>query len=251
MSIIKKIKQFQKTEELGVIDLFSGCGGMSLGFQKAGCGVIAGIEIDELAATTHERNFSYTSQETEKNLNKDITTLSPKDFADELNKKFGKKQSVDVIIGGPPCQAFARIGRAKLREITKHPEGFLQDDRANLYLHFLEYVDFFSPLVVVMENVIDIMNYGGKNVAEEIAVSLDELGYETRYSILNSAHYGVPQMRQRFFLIGFHKELDLIPEFPQPTHFIKLPQGYASSMQVALGGLNQTLFNYGVIISVL
>lgn len=148
---------------------------------------------------------------------------------------------VDVIIGGPPCQAFARIGRAKLREIMRHPQAFLQDDRSNLYTNFLEYVEFFHPLAVLMENVVDIMNYGGKNVAEEIAASLEELGYICRYTILNAAHYGVPQMRQRFFLIAILDTLEITPSFPEPTHYMDLPHGYKGARQVALKSID--LFN--------
>ena len=133
---------------------------------------------------------------------------------------------VDVIVGGPPCQAFARIGRAKLREIVNHPEAYLQDERANLYTSFLEYVDYFRPLAVLIENVPDIINYGGKNVAHEIAVSLDDMGYRCAYTILNASNYGVPQHRMRFFLMGFLKELDILPVFPEPTHWSDVPDGY-------------------------
>ncbi len=148
---------------------------------------------------------------------------------------------VDVIVGGPPCQSFARIGRAKLREIMQHPQAFLQDERADLYTNFLEYVEFFHPMAVLMENVVDIMNYGGKNVAEEIAASLEELGYICHYTILNASHYGVPQMRQRFFLIAILEVLKTTPSFPAPTHFMELPPGYEGARQVALKSID--LFN--------
>lgn len=232
---------------MNFIDLFAGCGGMSLGFRRAGFNILGGVEYDETASRTNALNFFKRAKKKAQichSAAKDITQLPPHKFLNELNDCNGPGTTVDVVIGGPPCQAFARIGRAKLREILEHPEAFLTDERASLYLHYLEYVDFFRPLAVVMENVPDIMNFGGKNIAEEIAISLDNLGYEAHYTILNSAHYGVPQMRQRFFLIAFLKELELIPEFPQPTHYIDLPKGYEGSLQVALTGLNLSLFDY-------
>ena len=222
------------------IDLFAGCGGMSLGFSRAGFKIIGTIELDPQAVRTHALNFFPTENE-ENNVHatpRDITRTTPETFMREVLKAEEPEGLVDAIIGGPPCQAFARIGRAKLREIMNHPEAFLQDDRASLYLHFLRYVDFFRPKVVVMENVPDIMNFGGQNVAEEIATSLDSaMDYNVRYTILNAAFYGVPQMRQRFFLIAFRRDLNIEPEFPPCTHYIELPQGYENAQMVALGEL--------------
>ena len=70
----------------------------------------------------------------------------------------------------------------------------------------------------LIENVPDILNYGGKNVAEEIASSLEDLGYRVRYTLLNAVNYGVPQFRLRFFLIAYLNGLNILPEFPEPTH---------------------------------
>ena len=85
-----------------------------------------------------------------------------------------------------------------------------------------------------MENVPDVINYGGHNIPEETAEVLSELGYEARYTLLNSAFYGVPQMRERMFLLSYTKELATSVEFPRPSHFAALPKGYESSRQVAL-----------------
>ncbi len=141
---------------------------------------------------------------------------------------------VDVLIGGPPCQAFARVGRAKLREIADHPEAFRLDDRANLYLRYLRYVKELQPLVVVMENVPDVVNYGGHNIPEEICEILETQGYICRYTLLNSVFYGVPQMRERMFLLAYAQELKTPIQLPKPTHRHDMPRGYAGSRQVAL-----------------
>ena len=222
---------------------------MSLGFSRAGFKVIGSVENNSIAVRTHAINFFKTHKPDiiEKHtIPYDITQLTPKDFMQKVLASDEPRNLVDIVVGGPPCQAFARIGRAKLREIMQHPEAFLQDERASLYLHYLEYVEYFRPLVVVMENVPDIMNFGGTNVAEEIAISLDDLGYTSRYTILNSAFYGVPEMRQRFYLIGFRNDLNIIPTFPPCTHYIALPQGYGNAHMVALSGVTQpTLFDNG------
>jgi DNA (cytosine-5)-methyltransferase 1 len=149
---------------------------------------------------------------------------------------------VDVIIGGPPCQAFARVGRAKLREIADHPEAFLKDARGNLYLRYLQYVRELKPIALLMENVPDILNYGGHNVAQETCEVLTEMGYTCSYTLLNSAFFGVPQMRERMFLIAVARDICSKISFPTPTHWIELPRGYEGSRQVALQTVHKDLF---------
>jgi DNA (cytosine-5)-methyltransferase 1 len=233
----KKLHRLQQLNQLRVVDLFSGCGGLSLGFQRVGYEIIGGVERDAKAAKSHALNFLKDCTDKDFELHTapvDITLTSPEQYMQNVLHAASPGNLVDVIIGGPPCQAFARIGRAKLRQIADHPEAYLNDNRASLYLHFMEYVDYFRPLAVLIENVPDILNFGGKNVAEEIASSLDELGYTSRYTILNTANYGVPQMRLRFFLIAFSQDLEIIPEFPGPTHSVELSRGYRTERSVVL-----------------
>jgi DNA (cytosine-5)-methyltransferase 1 len=142
--------------------------------------------------------------------------------------------AVDVIVGGPPCQAFARVGRSKLREIDAHPEAFKHDPRAQLYMEYLHYVEAFRPLALLMENVPDILNHGGQNIAEETCEVLREKGYVAGYTLLNASYFGVPQMRERMILVAYRKELGVEVTFPSPTHYMELPPGYAGSRQVAL-----------------
>ena len=225
-----------------MLDLFAGCGGLSLGFQRAGCQIIGAVELDAKAARSHALNFPgvHTANDLT-DLARDITTLPPADFARLYLNQGDTARAVDIIVGGPPCQAFARIGRAKLRALMADPRAHLNDDRASLYTNFLEYVMYFRPLAVVMENVPDIMNFGGKNVVEEIAASLDDLGYRTSYTILNAAWYGVPQLRQRVILLAIRDSLDTTPSFPTPTHFIELPDGYADARRSVLKVISQQL----------
>lgn len=229
--IRQKIARLASGNRPRVLDLFAGCGGISLGFHSAGFEITAAIELDPDAAKSHGINFHNSHPLHSKS--RDITKIKPQQLADELD--LGPiSQAFDVIVGGPPCQAFARVGRSKLREIADHPEAFRHDERARLYCEYLEYVKASLPLVVLMENVPDMLNHGGHNIAEEVCETLSERGYVCGYTLLNSAYYGVPQMRERMFLIAVREELSGKVHFPKPTHLVNLPAGYGGSRAVAL-----------------
>jgi DNA (cytosine-5)-methyltransferase 1 len=206
-----------------LLDLFSGCGGLSLGFQSAGFRTDGAVELDRTAARTYAINFHNSVERYAKA--RDILSTAPEKLVADLN--LGRKeQAFDLIVGGPPCQAFARIGRAKLREVADHPEAFRHDRRASLYLQYLAYVRELKPLALLMENVPDILNYAGHNIAEEMCETLSDLGYVCGYTLLSSAFYGVPQTRLRVILLGYHRELARPATFPNPTHQAVLPRGY-------------------------
>jgi DNA (cytosine-5)-methyltransferase 1 len=230
-AVLSKIARLRHGGTPRVLDLFAGCGGLSLGFKAAGFDVAAAVEFDPDAAASHGANFHPGDPRHAKA--RDITKLTPEDLVQEL--ELGDVVSaVDIIVGGPPCQAFARVGRSKLREIDAHPEAFKHDPRARLYLEYLHYVEAFRPLALLMENVPDILNHGGQNVAEETCEVLREKGYVAGYTLLNASYFGVPQMRERMILVAYRKELGVEVSFPKPTHFIELPPGYTGSRQVAL-----------------
>jgi len=214
-----------------VLDLFSGCGGLSLGFQAAGFQIEAAIEMDSDAAKSHGLNFHKGMPE--HILARDITEVSPEKLAEQLHID-DVSTAFDVIVGGPPCQAFARVGRSKLREVADHPEAFRHDPRARLYIEYLHYVEACAPLAVLMENVPDMLNHGGHNIAEEVCDVLSSRRYTCGYTLLNAALYGVPQMRERMFLLAYHESVADTVRFPAPTHWIDLPSGYDGSRAVAL-----------------
>ncbi|MFC7608958.1 DNA cytosine methyltransferase [Teichococcus aestuarii] len=218
-----------------VVDLFSGCGGISLGFHRAGFSISGSVELDPWAAKSHALNFhgDDPGQVALHGRSRDMTTLEPDDFCKELDLG-SPGEAVDILVGGPPCQAYARIGRAKLRDIANDPEAYKIDPRRDLYLRYIAWVDRLRPLALLIENVPDMLNQGGHNVAAEIADLLEGHGYVARYGLVNTAFYGVPQMRDRVFLIAYRKELALIPELPRPTRHLDLPQGYKGARSVAL-----------------
>lgn len=220
-----------------VLDLFSGCGGMFLGFDRRGCTSMGGVEKDPLAALSYAKNFHRDPEEHARHVHAiDITAAAstPASVLARWVDGEDHRDAVDIVIGGPPCPAFTRVGRARLNKLRKDDEAFLRDDRAQLYVPYLQYVRALAPVALVMENVPDILNFGGLNVGEGIATLLSHLGYRTAYTLLNAVHYGVPQMRERFFLVGIHESAGVAPRFPVPTHRTDLPPGYESARRVAL-----------------
>ncbi len=230
-TIQKKIARLKDGGKPRVLDLFAGCGGISLGFTAAGFTVSAAVEFDPEAAASHGRNFH--DADPVHSQARDITKTSPDELVREL-KLGSKADAFDVLVGGPPCQAFARVGRPKLREVDNHAEAYKHDPRAQLYIDYLQYVEAFAPLAVLVENVPDVLNHGGQNIAEEIADVLESKGYVCRYTLLNAAFYGVPQMRERMILIAYRREIADAVTFPEPSHFIDLPPGYEGTRSVAL-----------------
>lgn len=169
------------TRTYGVIDLFCGCGGLSLGFERAGFDVLLGIDMWTDALTTFNRNHRDSQC-----LQADLSTLQPNETAKMLN---GRR--VDVIIGGPPCQGFSVAGKR-----------IVDDLRNKLYKGFLRFVEYYRPKAFVMENVPNILSIGGGAVKDSILNDFAALGYTIEYKVMNAADYGVPQNRRRAFFIG-------------------------------------------------
>jgi DNA (cytosine-5)-methyltransferase 1 len=187
----------KKTRKPVVLDLFCGCGGFSLGFQQAGFEVIAGIDNDKGALFTLEKNLKKTL-----GLNID---LSRKSWLKELFSKIGERP-IDVIIAGPPCQGFSLTG----------PRNF-DDPRNSLYLAVLDAVKFFKPTAFIIENVKGMKGLYNGAIVSEICSRIGKLKYNPNAALLNASNYGVPQFRDRFFIVGLVAELGYF-SFPTPTH---------------------------------
>lgn len=210
-------------------DLFAGCGGMTLGFHRAGYRCLVAVEQNDNARASHEANFKRCAPRSYAAYGNIIDVPGLESVAHLAKPKTRRREVIDIVIGGSPCQAFSRLGRAALWDIAGKKHAHADDPRATLYEHFLSYVEDLRPIAFVMENVPEIGRFGGKNVAEEIALAAGDLGYVTRYALLNAAWYGVPQFRERMIIIGVRRELDVIPGFPARTHNWLLPSGYATS----------------------
>lgn len=202
-----------------VIDLFSGCGGFSVGFSQAGYDVLLGVDNDQAALKTFSENH-----ENSQALNID---LSKSDAA--LRIKQAVKKKVDVIIAGPPCQGFSITG----------PRQF-DDPRNKLYLAVIKLVGKLKPKAFIIENVPGLARLYGGAVREEIIRRFDRLGYGVTVQILCAADYGVPQMRKRVFFVGLQKNLGRYI-FPTPSHVF---QSYVSCAE-AIGDLPSREKEYG------
>jgi DNA (cytosine-5)-methyltransferase 1 len=224
------------------LEICSGAGGLSLGLHTAGIELAAHIEIDPEAAQSYALNFANGRDlEGPWALPRDMERVSADQLVAELKLATSAADSFDVLAAGLPCQAFARIGRSKLRSVSGGEEdAFQKDPRASLYRRFLKYVEDTQPLAIIIENVPDILNFGGHNVPEEICEHLEAAGYSTGYTLLNAAYFGVPQIRERLFIIAFARVLGETPRFPAPTHFAELPSGYQGTRRVALKHVDRT-----------
>lgn len=196
-----------------VIDLFSGCGGLGLGFAQAGFPLLASVDSDTAAIQTAQTNLHNSSNGSlvHKAMVSDIRRLDPSDiipadFKGEL-----------AVIGGPPCQAYSMAGRGKLRSLGSKREH-TKDPRGNFYLDFLNFAVQAKASIIVMENVPASTNYGGQNIPEIACKSLEERGFKANWTILNAADYGVPQQRERMFLIATSEKSGISPAIPTPNN---------------------------------
>jgi DNA (cytosine-5)-methyltransferase 1 len=176
---------------ISVADLFCGTGGFSHGFMQAGSfDVVLGVEIRKASIDTFSANHKHALT-----ICDDIRNVRVKDVAERLGKG---TQSIDVVIGGPPCQGFSSI--RPFRSIN-------EDDRRNtLFEQFTLFVDFFRPKFVVFENVVGLRNHKEGKVLWQIESAVQQLGYATSVGILNAMNYGVPQKRERVIIIWEARE---------------------------------------------
>lgn len=181
-------------EKYTFIDLFAGCGGMSLGFEEAGFESVLAIDNWQDALDTYAANRSAA-----RTLCADISTVDPAIVKEKYNIA-----NVDVIIGGPPCQGFSIAGKR-----------IVDDKRNQLYKSFVDFVSFFRPKAFVMENVPNILSIGGGEVRNMILQDFERLGYKVSVKVLTASDYGVPQNRRRAVFVGLENEENF--DFPNST----------------------------------
>jgi DNA (cytosine-5)-methyltransferase 1 len=180
------------------IDLFCGCGGFSLGMERAGFTVLAAIDFSQEAISVFRTNFPNVPHV----LQQDLTAFPPR----ELAKLMGTGE-VEVVVGGPPCQGFSRV---RQRDGTNSGPRIVEDKRRCLYQDFLRYVDFFRPKVFVMENVPGIRWAGGGEYFSRVQQEARAQGYRVHPQTEKAAALGVPQKRQRQLIIGTRSDF---PEY--------------------------------------
>ncbi|EKS16995.1 DNA cytosine methyltransferase [Streptococcus sp. F0441] len=194
------------------LDLFAGIGGFRLGMESAGHECIGFCEIDKFARASY-RAIHNTKGEIELH---DITAVS-----DEFVRGIGR---VDIICGGFPCQAFSIAGARR---------GF-EDTRGTLFFEIARFASILKPKYLFLENVKGLLNHDKGNTFETILSALDELGYDVEWQVLNSKNFGVPQNRERVFIIGHSRRYRSRFLFPLSGE----SQSTSSQSVVKIGNVN-------------
>ena len=179
------------------LDLFAGIGGFRLGMEMAGHECVGYVEIDKFARKSYETMYDTRGEWTAY----DITKIADDDIRH-------LRRHVDVICAGFPCQAFSIAGKRK---------GF-EDTRGTLFFEIARFANIIQPRYLFLENVKGLLNHDNGNTFETILRVLDELGYDAEWDVLNSKDFGVPQNRERVFIIGHSREGRTRKVFPIKTN---------------------------------
>jgi DNA (cytosine-5)-methyltransferase 1 len=191
------------------INLFCGAGGMSTGFKQAGFDIIAAIDNDGHAVRTFETNHPDVQHVLRRSLERN--DLNPR----ELEETIGLS-TIDLLIGGPPCQGFSLASMNPNAKATFGPNKHKRDSRNSLYRRFFDYIEHFKPSVFVMENVPTLRRKTNGYYETQIEKLAKKLEYGVSFWKLNAADYGVPQTRTRLFVIGFTDNMEM--QIPAPTN---------------------------------
>lgn len=186
---------------MNLISLFSGAGGLDLGFRIAGFRIMIANEIDAKICPTFRANFPDVHL-----IEGDIRKLSPSDFPDDI----------DGIIGGPPCQSWSEGGK----------QLGLDDERGKMFLTYIDFIQAKLPKFFVIENVKGILSDKHFLTFKKMLDQLKGAGYVVHYQLMNAMDYHVPQERYRVFVVGIRRDIDVNYQFPQPDNscFIALRQ---------------------------
>lgn len=208
----------RKNDKLNLVSLFSGCGGLDLGFELAGLDNKYGkAHVDQLYAERklfenirHESLFHtiYTN-DLFKEANQSYTLNFPATIIqhEEDIRKVKNFPNCDIVLGGFPCPGFSEAG-----------PRLIDDERNFLYIHFIRCLIQTKPSFFIAENVKGLLTLGKGEVAKQIMQDFESAGYKISYELVNARDYGIPQSRERVFIIGVRDDIDFTYEFPAPTH---------------------------------
>ncbi|AIE73621.1 MULTISPECIES: DNA cytosine methyltransferase [unclassified Synechocystis] len=185
------------------IDLFAGCGGMSLGLEAAGFDIVAAVEFDAVHCLVHHHNFPYGVT-----ICRDIALVTAGEILRKLNNK-GYSNDIDLIAGGPPCQGFSLMGKRQL-----------DDPRNSLVFEYVRMIRDIKPKYFLFENVPGIQSGKHKKFLEELISEFETIGYHIEKPILvmDASLYGAPQKRKRLIILGSRKDVKPVT-YPLPFHF--------------------------------
>ncbi|SNR58781.1 DNA cytosine methyltransferase [Lutibacter flavus] len=243
-------------KKLNFIDLFSGAGGLSEGFIQSGFNPIAHVEMNKDACDTiktrtayHylkdnnkvELYYDYLHKRIDRQelwdsiplnlinsvINKEISKNTLNGIFEQVDSQLNGDQ-VDLIVGGPPCQAYSVAGRAR------DPKGMIGDPRNHLYKYYVEFLKKYKPKMFVFENVPGILSANNGDFLKEIFKAVNKAGYKLeipKKKHLNSKHFNVLQDRKRVIIIGWKKELDIeYPDFKEVEPIYKIKESIFSDL---------------------
>ena len=196
--------------KIKVIDLFAGCGGFSVGFEKAGYEIVKAVEFDKEIASSYCHNHPK-------------TLMFAEDIGKIVDDDHFKKGEADIIIGGPPCQGFSMAG-ARIRE----KNAFMNDPRNYLFRHYVNVVKIVRPKIFVFENVKGILSKDKGEIFNEIISAFgneenfDGDKYYVHHKICKAVNFGIPQRRERVIIIGMlNQDFDIEKEFENNKEIIE------------------------------
>jgi DNA (cytosine-5)-methyltransferase 1 len=194
-------------EKEKIVSLFSGCGGLDLGFEKAGYEIVYASDYADHVKETYDKNHKI-----ELNV-EDIRDLESEDIPE-----------CDGIIGGPPCQAWSLAGSLKGTE----------DERGAVFYNYIDMIKNKKPKFFVAENVPGIISKRNIDEFKDIINEFEDIGYNVKYKKLNSAYFNVPQARKRVFIVGIREDIDAEYTFPEGSES-KTTQEESSEIQGVTG----------------
>jgi len=177
-----------------IVSLFAGCGGLDLGFNKAGFDIVWANEYDKAIWETYELNHPHTKLD-----KRSIIDIPSEEIPD-----------CDGIIGGPPCQSWSLAGAMRGEK----------DPRGQLFYEYIRILKDKKPLFFLAENVPGIISSTHKPTFDKLITEFGKFGYTVRYALLDARNYGVPQERRRVIIVGYQKKLNKFFQYPAPTHAV-------------------------------
>ena len=205
-------------------DLFCGAGGLSLGLEEAGYNVVVGVDHDEKALETHRAHHPGLST------NLDLADPAAVERLGELLATL----NVELIAGGPPCQPFSRAGRSAMRDLVRRGERPSKDMRRELWQSFLRIVAIARPAAVLMENVPDMALDRSMWILRTLVDELEQLGYAVEERVVSTGDYGVPQFRQRLFVVALRDAVSF--KWPEPIGQIVTVRNAIGDLPAVEGG---------------
>ncbi|MFP3920007.1 DNA cytosine methyltransferase [Lysinibacillus telephonicus] len=207
-----------RNDKLNLVSLFSGCGGLDLGCELAGLDAVVGknesdrllLSRNDFMKSRHESLFhTIYSIDMFKEANETYRLNFPDTIVQHEKdiRKIKDFPSCDIVLGGFPCPGFSEAG-----------PRLIDDERNFLYIHFIRCLIETRPSFFIAENVKGMLTLGKGEVIKQIIQDFESAGYRVKYKLVNARDYGVPQLRERVFIVGVREDLDFEYEFPSPTH---------------------------------